>query len=126
VLDKWFAVQAASSRGDTLGVVQMLAGHPQFDPRNPNRLRALALGFAGNQARFHDRDGAGYAWLAGLVLATDRINPQSAARLVGPFARWKRLMHPWTLLMREQLSAIHKTPGLSKDVTEVVASSICG
>ncbi len=124
VLDKWFAVQAASTRTDTLEVVQRLAEHPQFDLRNPNRLRALALGFAGNQARFHDPSGAGYAWLAGQVLAADRINPQSAARLVGPLARWRRLQHPLGLRMHDQLVAIRKTPGLSRDVSEVVVSSI--
>ena len=124
VLDKWFAVQAASTRGDTLETVQMLADHPLFDARNPNRLRALALGFAGNQARFHDRKGAGYAWLAAQVLAADRINPQSAARLVGPLARWRRLMPPWGGLMSDRLLAIGRSPGLSKDVREVVESSI--
>ena len=101
-----------------------LATHPRFDARNPNRLRALVLGFAMNQTRFHDREGAGYALLAGHVLAADRINPQSAARLVQPLARWRRLAEPWGPLMKAELDRIARTPGLSKDLTEVVTTSL--
>ena len=124
VLDKWFLAQAASTRRDTRAVVAHLATHPRFDARNPNRLRALVLGFAMNQTRFHDREGAGYALLAGHVLAADRINPQSAARLVQPLARWRRLAEPWGPLMKAELDRIARTPGLSKDLTEVVTTSL--
>jgi aminopeptidase N len=122
--DKWFLVQAASTRADTRGVVERLAGHPGFSPRNPNRLRALVLGFAMNQTRFHDREGAGYALLGRHVLEADRINPQSAARLVQPLARWRRFAAPWGPLMQDELRRIAKRPGLSKDLTEVVDTSL--
>lgn len=124
VLDKWFGVQAMSQRADTLDRVRQLTGHGLYDPRNPNRLRALALGFAGNQSRFNDLAGEGHAWLTAQVLAADRINPQSAARLVAPFARWRRMAEPWSTSMHVQLSAIAAEPGLSKDVFEVVTSSL--
>ena len=32
VLDKWFALQAAAQRADTLDVVEALARHPDFSP----------------------------------------------------------------------------------------------
>ncbi|PZU44672.1 MAG: aminopeptidase N [Sphingomonas sp.] len=124
VLDKWFLAQSSSIRPDTRAVVEALAQHPRFDARNPNRLRALVLGFAMNQTRFHDREGAGYALLAGHVLSADRINPQSAARLVQPLARWRRLADPWGPLMKAELEQIAATPGLSKDLTEVVTTSL--
>ncbi|MGQ5702625.1 aminopeptidase N [Sandaracinobacteroides sp. A072] len=124
VLDKWFLVQAASTRPDTRRVVEHLAGHPAFDPRNPNRLRALVLGFGMNQARFHDREGAGYALLARHVLATDRLNPQSAARLVQPLTRWRRFAAPWGPLMRAELARIGSAPDLSRDLTEVVQAGL--
>jgi aminopeptidase N len=124
VLDKWFQVQAASTRPDTRAQVEALSGHRQFDARNPNRLRALVLGFAMNQARFHDREGAGYALLARHVLEADRINPQSAARLVQPLTRWRRFADPWGLAMRGTLEAIGARPGLSKDLTEVVTIAL--
>ena len=124
VLDKWFLVQAGSTRPDTRAVVERLAGHSRFDRRNPNRLRALVLGFAMNQTRFHDRDGAGYALLAAHVLAADRINPQSAARLVQPLARWRRFARPWGPAMRQALERIAATPGLSRDLAEVTTTSL--
>jgi aminopeptidase N len=124
VLDKWFLAQAASTRPDTLRQVEALASHRQFDPRNPNRLRALVLGFAMNQPRFHDRAGDGYALLARHVLEADRINPQSAARLVQPLARWRRFATPWGALMRAELDRIAHRPGLSRDLAEVVGTSL--
>ncbi|MGL1563010.1 aminopeptidase N C-terminal domain-containing protein, partial [Vibrio parahaemolyticus] len=46
------------ARDPAEGVFARITGlldHPAFDPKNPNRLRALVQGFAGgNPARFHD------------------------------------------------------------------------
>jgi aminopeptidase N len=124
VLDKWFLAQAASTRPDTRLQVERLASHRQFDPRNPNRLRALVLGFAMNQPRFHDRAGDGYALLARHVLEADRINPQSAARLVQPLAKWRRFAQPWGGLMQAELERIARAPALSRDLSEVVGTSL--
>jgi aminopeptidase N len=124
VLDKWFLVQAGSTRPDTRAVVERLAGHARFDRRNPNRLRALILGFAMNQTCFHDREGRGYALLAAQVLEADRINPQSAARLVQPLARWRRIARPWGPAMRQTLERIAATSGLSRDLAEVTNTSL--
>lgn len=124
VMDRWFLVQASSTRPDTLAVVQRLLQHPDFDARNPNRLRALVLGFASNQPRFHAADGAGYALLARQVRSVDRLNPQSAARLVQPLTRWRRLAAPWGPAMRAELEGIAGSSGLSRDLTEVVTSGL--
>ena len=124
VLDKWFLVQASSTRADTLAVVEGLLAHPQFDARNPNRLRAVVLGFASNQPRFHAADGRGYALLAEEVLKTDRINPQSAARLIQPLTRWRRFAEPWGPAMRAELERVATRAGLSRDLTEVVTSGL--
>ncbi|MBS3961143.1 MAG: aminopeptidase N [Sandarakinorhabdus sp.] len=124
VLDKWFLVQAGSTRPDTRAVVEQLASHRQFDPKNPNRLRALALGFAMNQTRFHDAEGLGYALLGRHVLEADAINPQSAARLVQPLTRWRRLASPWGRLMRHELEHMARRPGISKDLIEVVTTGL--
>ncbi|MGH8296816.1 MAG: aminopeptidase N, partial [Steroidobacteraceae bacterium] len=60
VLDKWFAIQATSSLADTLDAVRKLAAHPDFDLRNPNRVRALVGSFCGgNPVRFHAASGEG-------------------------------------------------------------------
>ncbi|HEX8063345.1 MAG TPA: aminopeptidase N, partial [Allosphingosinicella sp.] len=90
VLDKWFTVQALSTRDDTLAAVEALAGHPDFTLSNPNRMRSLVGAFAANQRAFHDRSGRGYRFLTDMILAVDRLNPQTAARLVPPLGRWRR------------------------------------
>ncbi|MFN3371296.1 MAG: aminopeptidase N [Sphingomonadaceae bacterium] len=126
VLDKWFQVQAASTRADTRAVVERLASHGAFDPRNPNRLRALVLGFALNQTRFHDERGLGYALLARHVLEADRLNPQSAARLVQPLTRWQRFVAPFGELMRAELARVAARPGLSRDLMDVVTTGLMG
>ena len=125
VIDKWFMVQATSSRGDTLAQVQALLGHPAFTMKNPNRVRALIGAFAhGNPARFHDVSGAGYRFLADRMLELDPLNPQGAARLVGALSRWRRYDVQRQALMRGELGRIEAQPGLSRDVGEIVAKSL--
>jgi len=124
VLDKWFSVQALSTRADTPTAVQALAKHPDFTIANPNRMRSLAGAFAANQRAFHDIAGGGYRFLADMILAVDPLNPQSAARLVPALGRWRRFESKRAGLMADQLERILKTPGLSKDVTEQVSKSL--
>jgi len=124
VLDKWFALQAAAQRFDTVEQVHHLAHHPDFTMSNPNRLRALAGTFGANHWAFHSADGRGYAFLADMIIAADKLNPQVAARLVPPFGRWKRFEPKRSAMMREQLERIVATPGLSKDVFEQASKSL--
>jgi aminopeptidase N len=125
VVDKWFSIQARSPAPDTLGRVLGLTAHPAFDPRNPNRLRALVQTFCQlNPARFHDADGAGYRFLADQILAVDSFNPQTAARLVEPLGGWRRYRPDLGAAMREQLQRIVAHPGLSKNVGELAAKAL--
>ncbi|MGF7177848.1 aminopeptidase N [Azospirillum doebereinerae] len=125
VVDKWFGVQAMSSRPDALARVTELLGHPAFEIRNPNKVYALIGGFAnGNPVRFHDAGGAGYRFLADQVLRLNPINPQVAARLMGPFSRLRRYDAARQGLMKAELERIVATPGLSPDVYEVASKSL--
>lgn len=124
VIDKWFATQALSIRDDTLDSVIALAEHPDFTISNPNRLRALVGSFAANQSAFHADGGRGYRFLADMILAVDRLNPQSAARLVTPLGRWRRFASERSALMRKELERIAAAPNLSKDVQEQVSKSL--
>ena len=91
VIDKWFAIQARDPSEGALGRVLGLTAHPDYDGRNPNRMRSLVGGFAmGNPARFHDPSGAGYRFLADQILMIDAFNPVAAARMVDPLAGWAR------------------------------------
>jgi len=124
VLDKWFTVQALSTRDDTLDSVEALARHPDFTLSNPNRMRSLVGAFAANQRAFHHCSGRGYRFLADMILAVDRLNPQTAARLVPPLGRWRRFDAGRQDLMKAELERIVATAGLSKDVFEQASKSL--
>jgi aminopeptidase N len=124
VLDKWFTTQALSMREDTPEAVERLARHPDFTLANPNRMRSLVGAFAANQYAFHSADGRGYRFVADMILAADKLNPQSAARLVPPLGRWRRFEPKRSALMKAELERIVATPGLSKDVFEQASKSL--
>jgi aminopeptidase N len=124
VLDKWFALQAMAQREDTLDEVERLALHPSFTLQNPNRLRSLASSFAANHWAFNHPSGRGYRFLGDMIIAADKLNPQTAARLVPPLGRWRRLEPKRSELMREQLERIVDTRGLSRDVYEQASKSL--
>jgi aminopeptidase N len=124
VIDKWFAVQASVPGERTLGAVEALEKHAAFTLSNPNRLRALAGSFAGTPSAFHRADGGGYEWLAGKIIAADKLNPQTAARFVAPLARWRRIEEGRAAKMRAALERILAEPGLSKDVFELASKSL--
>jgi aminopeptidase N len=124
VLDKWFGLQGAAQRADTAQTVEALAAHRDFTLTNPNRLRSLVGSFAMNQWAFHDASGRGYRFLADMIIAADRINPQTAAKLVPPLGRWRRFRPNRAALMRAELERIVAAPGLSKDVFEQASKSL--
>jgi aminopeptidase N len=124
VLDKWFSVQALSIRDDTPEQVAALANHPAFNLTNPNRLRALVGAFAANQRAFHTISGRGYSFVADMIIAVDRINPQTAARLVPPLGRWRRFDQRRAAMMRAALERVLATQGLSRDSYEQVSKSL--
>ncbi len=127
VVEKWFAIQAASSLPDTLKRVQALMQHPAFSIKNPNLVRSLIGRFcAANPVNFHQADGSGYRFLAQQVLVLDEINPQIAARLLQNLSRWRRFEQTRQRMMREQLEYIAGHPGLSKDVYEIASRSLEG
>lgn len=124
VIDKWFTVQALASRDDTPERVEALARHRDFTLSNPNRLRSLVGAFSANQRAFHDASGRGYKFLADMILAADKLNPQTAAKLVPPLGRWRRFDDRRAARMRAELERIVGTPGLSKDVFEQASKSL--
>lgn len=125
VVDKWFTLQAISSRADAGARVKELLGHPDFNLRNPNRVRSLLGAFCqANPFHFHAASGEGYALLGGYVRRIDDFNPQLAARLVSAFNHWRRYDEQRQALMREQLELILERPGVSRDVAEVVGKSL--
>ena len=121
VMDKWFSIQAGSSRPDALTRVHELTQHADFNLANPNRVRSLIGAFcSGNQVRFHASSGAGYVFLADHVLKLNESNPQVASRMVSVFNDWRRYNTDCQAMMQAQLERIASSGSLSDDVYEIV------
>ncbi|MDJ1159011.1 aminopeptidase N [Chelatococcus sp. SYSU_G07232] len=125
VLDKWFALQATIPEAGTLDRVRELTRHPAFSMGNPNRVRSLVGSFAmGNATQFNRADGAGYDFLADVVIALDPKNPQVAARLLTAFRTWRMLEPGRRAKAEAALKRVAGTPGLSPDVSDISGRSL--
>ncbi len=125
VIDKWFSVQAQSTRSDALDRVEALNQHVDFDYGTPNRVRSLIGVFCGlNQKAFHDKSGRGYEFLARNIKVLDPMNPQISSGLVKPLTRWKAYDADRQKLMVETLEGLLKQGKLSKHVYEIVSKSL--
>ncbi|HVA15426.1 MAG TPA: aminopeptidase N [Stellaceae bacterium] len=125
VVDKWFSLQAMSSLPGTLARVKELTHHSAFTIKNPNRMRSLVGAFTqGNQLRFHDASGAGYAFLADQVITLDGLNPLMASRLIQPLGQWRRHDAARRSLMKRALERVLALPSLSKNTYEMASKSL--
>ncbi len=124
VLDKWLMAQALIAADGTLHRVKELMSHAAFSLANPNRVRALIGGFAANLTQFNRADGEGYAFIADMVIALDRTNPQVASRLLGSFKTWRMLEPGRRALAEKALRLVTATPNLSRDVADIAARSL--
>ena len=124
VIDKWFAVQAGRKHPEGVTAVRNLTKHSAFDPRNPNRVRALVGGFAMNNPHlFHHNSGAGYDFFTEQVLDMDSRNPSVAARLLGVYEIWRKLDTDRQEQIKGQLRyVINSKP--SKNVLEIAAKTL--
>jgi aminopeptidase N len=121
VLDKWLALEAMAPLEGTLNRVRALMGDSAFSIENPNRVRALIGSFAtANQTQFNRADGAGYDFVADIVLQLDRKNPQTAARLLISFRSWRALESGRRAAAETALRRIADTSGLSPDVADII------
>jgi aminopeptidase N len=125
VIDKWLALQATIPERGTLDRVRALTMHPAFSMANPNRVRALIGSFAhANHTQFNRADGAGYDFVADVVIELDSKNPQVAARLMGAFRSWRALETQRRGRAEATLRRVAATAALSRDVTDIVARTL--
>ena len=125
IMDKWLLLQATSELPYVVDQVKELLQHEIFDLNNPNKVYALIGGFAGNNPiRFHDNSGVGYKVLADVVTRLDKLNPQVAARIVGPFADWHCYDKDRQELMKQQLTRIINEPAISRNLAEIVSKCL--
>ncbi len=121
VMDKWFGLQILCAAPDqAAAVTEALTRHKLFDWKNPNRFRSVIGALSGNHAGFHHGSGAGYRLLADWLIKLDPLNPQTAARMSTAFETWKRYDAGRQALAKGELARIAATPGLSRDLGEMV------
>ena len=124
VVNQWLAVQALCDRPGGLARVEALLKHEAFDIRNPNKVRSLIGSFCSLQPQnFHNADGSGYRFLVDQVLQLDKLNPQTASRMVNPLTRWKRFDAVRSAAMKDQLMRLQAAK-LSPDLRELVEKSL--
>ncbi|WP_166252288.1 aminopeptidase N [Marinobacter salicampi] len=125
VIEQWFSIQTSSPRAGRLANVRALLEHEAFDWKNPNKVRSVIGGFAGqNLVQFHNPDASGYQFLAEQICRLDDSNPQIAARLVSPLTRWRKFARLYREGMKAALEKVRDKEGLSADVYEVVHKSL--
>ena len=125
IIDKWLALQATIPEAGTLDRVRALTRHPAFSMANPNRVRSLIGAFAqANHTQFNRADGAGYEFVADIVLSLDPKNPQVAARLMGAFRSWRALEERRRQRAETTLRRVAAVAALSRDVHDIVARTL--
>jgi aminopeptidase N len=125
VLDKWLSLQAVIPEAATLDRVRGLMRHEAFSMGNPNRVRSLIGAFAAsNPTQFNRVDGAGFDFLADIVIELDPKNPQVAARLLGAFRSWRALEPLRRARAESALKRVASTEPLSPDVSDLVIRAL--
>ena len=88
-------------------------------------MRSLIGSFAlGNPTQFNRPDGAGYAFVAEIVVALNASNPQLAARLLTAFGPWRMLEPVRRQVAEAALRQIAAAPNLSPDVADIAQRSL--
>ena len=124
VIDKWFAVQASRKHPEGVEAIRKLTEHFAYDPRNPNRVRALVGGFAMNNPHiFYHISGEGYDFFTEQVLDMDSRNPSVAARLLGVYEIWRKLDNERQGQIKNQLQNVIKSKP-SKNVLEIATKTL--
>ncbi|WP_318520623.1 aminopeptidase N [Photobacterium leiognathi] len=125
VMDKWFMLQGTNPAENALENVRNTMNHPAFSLKNPNRTRSLVASFcANNPARFHAKDGSGYAFLTEILTALNTSNPQVASRLIEPFLKFRQYDEARQQLMRSELEKLAALDNLAKDLFEKVQKAL--
>jgi aminopeptidase N len=120
VMNKYFAILAASQREGTLSRVKALQSDEVYDEKVPNLVRSLIGVFARNYKHFHAKDGEGYTFVADKIIEIDKINPQMASGLAGAFKICDKMNKYNKSVIKEQLIRVVSTQSLSKNTFEII------
>lgn len=124
LFDKHSALLATSVTPEVFTWLDEAERLPQFDWKNPNRVRALYAVFGlQNPAMFHHATGLGYQRLSAVIAKVDVSNPQLAARLVTPLLSFNRYAPERAALMKQALQQLQQAD-LSPDLAEKLSKAL--
>ncbi|TAG73919.1 MAG: DUF3458 domain-containing protein, partial [Burkholderiales bacterium] len=104
---------------------QSLLAHPKFDPKNPNRVRAVVHAFSDlNWSGLHASDGSGYEFVALQIIHFDQQNPSLASRFCDAFSRWHKFEPTARAQQRAALVRILESTALSANVSEIISKTL--
>ena len=126
ILEKWFQIKSSYNNiyFNGLNSVKNVLKNINFEYKNPNFVRAVIGSFQSNNIElFHSRDGSGYGFVADQIIAIDKINPQTAARIITPMTNISKFNNITKNNIKKYLKLIlNSNP--SNDVFEIVSKSL--
>ncbi len=123
-IQKWFSMQAATKDDQVLEILRDVMDSEIFNWENPGHVGSTVGGFIGNYEQFHRADGAGYDFVADVIIKMDSINPVTAGRYVEALGRWGSYSEDHQKLMIAALEKIAAKPDLSTPVADKVFKSL--
>ena len=126
VLEKWFLIKSSYNNlyFDGINSIKNVLKNKNFEYKNPNFVRALLGGFQNNNIElFHAKDNSGYEFVADQIILIDKINPQTAARMITPMTNISKFNNNTKNRIKKYLNLIlNSNP--SNDVFEVISKSL--
>ena len=126
VLQKWFQIKASYNNKffDGINSIKDILKDINFEYKNPNFVRAVISSFQSNNIElFHARNCSGYKFVADQIITIDKINPQTAARIITPMTNISKFNDITKNKIRKYLRQIlNSNP--SNDVFEVISKSL--
>ena len=126
VLEKWFHIKCSYNNSHFNGInsIKKILKNKNFEYKNPNFVRAVIGSFQNNNIElFHARDGSGYKFVADQIIIVDKINPQTAARIVTPMTNISKFDNITKNRIKKHLKEIlNSNP--SNDVFEIISKCL--
>lgn len=122
-INYWLKIQAAAHDINVITNVSRLVEHPSFDITNPNKVFALLGTFIKNPYGFHAISGAGYTFIANMILKLESKNPTLAALLTESFINWQKFDNQRQAMMFKSLGYIHDN-AVSDDVRNIAKKGL--
>ena len=123
ILEKWFQIRSSynNSYFDGINSIKDILKNKNFEYKNPNFVRAIFSSFQVNNIElFHAKDGSGYKFVTDQIIIIDKINPQTAARIITPMTNISKFNDISKNRIKRYLKKIiNSNP--SNDVFEVVS-----